>query len=144
MTYFESNHPKSKVKTPRNFEKRGKLLSTLFLFLASQLIMLKRIKKKEGFLRVTSPLGRGFESNSASISMGIRPEPVGDSYKHYPKCNIHFCFFCGYSLHYMSEKFPAKCPMCGGEFGLLFSFCLWFGRFAFGGLSLSILLVGIR
>jgi hypothetical protein len=65
MAYFESNHPKSKVKTPRNFEKRGKLLSTLFLFLASQLNMLKRIEKKEGFLRVISPLGLGFESHPA-------------------------------------------------------------------------------
>jgi DNA-binding transcriptional ArsR family regulator len=43
-------------------------------------------------------------------------KPIGGGYKHCPKCNIYFCFICGYVLQNLSKEFSAKCPMCGEEF----------------------------
>jgi len=43
-------------------------------------------------------------------------KPIGGGYKHCPKCNIYLCWYCGYVLQNLSNEYPVKCPMCGGEF----------------------------
>jgi hypothetical protein len=40
---------------------------------------------------------------------------IGGGYKRCPKCNIYLCMMCRITLTKISNKFPAKCPMCGGE-----------------------------
>jgi len=40
-------------------------------------------------------------------------KPIGDGYKHCPKCNIYLCWCCGYVLRNLYKKYPEKCPMCG-------------------------------
>jgi hypothetical protein len=42
-------------------------------------------------------------------------KPIAGGSKHCPKCNIYFCWYCGYVLQKNSKEYPVKCPMCGGE-----------------------------
>jgi len=50
-------------------------------------------------------------------------KPIGGAYNHYQKCNIWFCWYCGYVLQTISEEYPPKCQMVAenrvGEEGLL-------------------------
>lgn len=41
---------------------------------------------------------------------------IGGGYAHCPKCNIYLCLMCRIKLTNLTNEFPAKCPMCGGEF----------------------------
>jgi hypothetical protein len=41
-------------------------------------------------------------------------KPIGGGYKHCPKCNIWFCWYCSYVLQIKFE-YPPKCPTCGRE-----------------------------
>lgn len=40
-------------------------------------------------------------------------KPIGGGFKHCPKCNIWFCFFCGADLMLKQKALPPNCPMCG-------------------------------
>ncbi|TRO52562.1 hypothetical protein E2P61_03470 [Candidatus Bathyarchaeota archaeon] len=43
-------------------------------------------------------------------------KPIGGGFKRCKKCNIYFCWYCKYLLENISEDYPPKCPMCGGDF----------------------------
>jgi hypothetical protein len=42
-------------------------------------------------------------------------DKIGGGYSHCPKCNIYLCLVCSLDLQKMTNEFPVKCPMCGGE-----------------------------
>jgi len=57
-------------------------------------------------------------------------KPIGGGYKHCPKCDIYLCFMCKLTLARVTNEFPAKCPMCGGELSLLIGLLgLWTPNF---------------
>ena len=40
---------------------------------------------------------------------------IGGGYKRCPRCNIYLCMMCRITLAKVTNEFPARCPMCGGE-----------------------------
>ena len=46
---------------------------------------------------------------------GACGNPIGGGYKRCKKCDIWFCFLCKMILIDVTNEFPPKCPMCGGD-----------------------------